>query len=109
MYNLMCVIEQWRYLYDSAKSFGRIEHFFLLDSATGQIINFFCWIRPLAESYNFKILYSAINFFFGHLFLNMIRPKNKIYDSAKRISCLAMLMEKTGKLKKWNMRFGQKN
>jgi hypothetical protein len=40
----------------------------------------------------------------------MIRPKNKIYDSAKRILCLAMVMEKRmGNSKKSNMRFGQKN
>jgi hypothetical protein len=39
-------------------------------------------------------------FFRPRLKKNMIGPKNKIYDSAKRILCLAMLMEKTGKLKK---------
>ena len=70
---------------------------------------FFYWIRPLAESYNFKILYSAIKLFFlffrPRFFLNMIRPKNKIYDLAKRILFLATPMEKAGILKKLYMRF----
>ena len=49
-YNLIDIHNR-RYLYDSAKSFGRIKHFFLLDSATGRIIHlFFCWIRPPVES-----------------------------------------------------------
>ena len=55
----------------------------------------------MTESYIFKILHSANKlffYFFGHVFsLNVIRPKIKICDSAKRILCLTTPMEKAGK------------
>ena len=58
-YNLIDIHNR-RYLYDSAKSFGRIKHFFLLDSATGRIIHFF-----LLDSATGRIIQFQ-NIVFGH-------------------------------------------